>query len=134
MTNVPALTNLSELIASLSVRRRGGRFAVTTHRADPGGPADARIAEDEGVTLIVPVAQAAAHGWAYDGEFAWLTLGVPSALDAVGLTAAVADVLARRGIPCNVLAGFHHDHLLVPQDRADEALAALAELSARGLG
>ena len=34
----------------------------------------------------------------------------------------------------HVLAGFHHDHLLVPSDRADEAMAALRELSASAEG
>jgi hypothetical protein len=35
----------------------------------------------------------------------------------VGLTAALAD----RGISCNVIAGVYHDHLFVPDDRAEEA-------------
>ena len=52
-----------------------------------------------------------------------------TALDAVGLTAAVATALAEHGIPANVIAGFYHDHLLVPEDRADDAVAVL-----RGLG
>ena len=59
---------------------------------------------------------------------AWLTLDVESALDSVGLTAAVATALAAQRIPCNVLAGFHHDHLLVPESRADEAMAILRSL------
>jgi hypothetical protein len=54
---------------------------------------------------------------------------VHSALDGVGLTAAVASVLAERGIACNVVAGFHHDHLFVPWERREEALEALASLS-----
>ena len=62
----------------------------------------------------------------YDFRAAWLSLGVHSALDAVGLTAAVATALARHGIACNVLAGFHHDHLLVAAERRDDALAVLA--------
>ena len=52
-----------------------------------------------------------------------------SALDAVGLTAAVSRALADAGLSCNVLAGLHHDHLLVPAGRAEEALAVLRELS-----
>lgn len=134
MTNVPGLTNLSELIASLSVRRRPGRFVVTTHAVDPGVVAAARVVEDEGVTLIVEADAAAALGWEHEGVFAWLTLGVHSALGAVGLTAVVAEALASRGIACNVLAGFFHDHLLVPEERADEAVATLAALSAATSG
>jgi hypothetical protein len=60
---------------------------------------------------------------------AWITLRVRSALTAVGLTAAVAAALTRDGIPCNIIAGFHHDHLFVPVDQADRALAALAALA-----
>jgi hypothetical protein len=46
------------------------------------------------------------------------------------LTAAVAGALAERGIACNVVAGFHHDHLFVPWGRRDEALVLLQRLSA----
>jgi hypothetical protein len=54
---------------------------------------------------------------------------VHSALDAVGLTAAVSTALADAGLSCNVIAGYHHDHLLVPADRVAEALAVLSDLS-----
>ena len=85
-------------------------------------PADAfaLIREDEGVTAIVP---------AQDGDFARITLQVHSALDGVGLTAAVAGALAAAGIACNVVAGFHHDHLFVPWERRAEALELLQRLS-----
>jgi len=49
----------------------------------------------------------------------------------VGLTAAVAGALAEAGIACNVVAGFHHDHLFVPWERREDALAILSDLSAR---
>jgi len=54
---------------------------------------------------------------------------VHSALDAVGLTAAVAGQLAAAGISCNVIAARYHDHLLVPHVRAHEALGLLQQLS-----
>ena len=53
-----------------------------------------------------------------------------SALDAVGLTAAFATALAAAGISCNVLAGYHHDHVLVDTDRASEAVSVLERLAA----
>ena len=52
-----------------------------------------------------------------------------SALEAVGLTAEVARVLTDAGIPCNIVAALHHDHLFVPADRAAAALRALRDLS-----
>ena len=63
---------------------------------------------------------------------AWLTLTVHSSLAAVGLTAAFAAALASGAIPANVLAGLRHDHLLVPVDRADDAIAALRALATTG--
>ncbi|RNJ63869.1 MAG: ACT domain-containing protein [Porphyrobacter sp. IPPAS B-1204] len=83
----------------------------------------ALIREDEGVTAIVPQPE---------GAFARITLMVHSALDGVGLTAAVATALAEVGIACNVVAGFHHDHLFVPWERRDEALEVLQRLSQSG--
>lgn len=125
--------DLARLLGSLTASARDGEYAfVTRMDADPAlaAAALATVLEGEGITYVVPCAFADAHGLPYDFRAAWLTLGVHSALDAVGLTAAVATALARHGIPCNVLAGFHHDHLLVPAERRDEALAVLAALAA----
>ncbi|GAA0652670.1 ACT domain-containing protein [Kutzneria viridogrisea] len=88
------------------------------------------VTEPEGLTVVVRREQADAAGLRYDYLAAWLTLRVHSALDAVGLTHAVSGRLAEHGISCNVVAGYHHDHLFVPADRAAEALAALDALSA----
>jgi uncharacterized protein len=54
---------------------------------------------------------------------------VHSDLAAVGLTAAFAGALASEGISCNVIAGFHHDHLFVPWERRADAMAALGRLA-----
>ncbi len=65
------------------------------------------------------------------GKFvaAWITLQVHSALEAVGLTAAVSHVLTGAGISANVIAGYTHDHVFVPVERADDAMSVLATLS-----
>jgi hypothetical protein len=57
-----------------------------------------------------------------------IELTVRSALDGVGLTAAVASALAEAGIPCNVVAAFHHDHVFAPAAMAERALAVLHAL------
>jgi len=92
---------------------------------------EATIREVEGLTAVVRRERADALGVSYDYLAAWITLRVHSALDAVGLTAAVSAALAGAGISCNVIAGYHHDHLLVPVDQAADALEALSGL-ARG--
>ena len=61
-------------------------------------------------------------------------MGVHSALNAVGLTATVAQTLASRSISCNVVAGYHHDHLFVQADRQAEAVALLKELAESAQG
>lgn len=127
--------DLTRLLATLQVSARDGEYVfVSLPEADPGlatvaALADASLREDEGITFVLPRERADALGLPYDFRAAWLSLDVHSALDAVGLTAAVATALARHGIPCNVLAGFHHDHLLVAAERRDDALAALAALA-----
>jgi len=88
----------------------------------------AQIVEAEGTSSVISIEDAARIGIAPGFLAAWLTLGVHSTLDAVGLTAVVATTLAKAGIACNVVAGYHHDHLLVPIDRADEAVALLHAL------
>lgn len=122
-------TDLAKMLATLDVDRRPGRFAFVSGD-HPGlrSVAVAMIEENEGTTLVVPVASAREAGLAVEFEAAWLTLTVFSALEAVGLTAAFSAALGEVDIPCNVLAGYHHDHLLVPVDRVDDAVEALLAL------
>jgi uncharacterized protein len=58
-----------------------------------------------------------------------ITLMVHSSLEAVGFLALVTARLAAAGIACNAVAGYHHDHLLVPAARAAEAMNALHALA-----
>jgi len=93
-------------------------FESVAEAPPPLHDAFALIREEEGVTLIRP-----GTGWAR------IMLGVQSSLSAVGLTARVAEALAARGISANIVAAFHHDHVFVPWNRRDEALAILKSLS-----
>lgn len=86
--------------------------------------------EDEGTTIVVTTSDAAHFKLTYEGAWRRITANVHSALDAVGLLAALSRALAERGIPANVVSAYHHDHLFVPANRADEAMRAIAELSA----
>lgn len=122
--------DLDRMLNGLSVTVRPGRFTVVQADAPVtlGDGVEAVLAEAEATTVVATVEAAERHGWSGDFEAAWLTLDVHSALEAVGLTAAVATALTAEGIPCNVLAGYLHDHLLVPADRAEDAVACLTRL------
>jgi hypothetical protein len=94
----------------------------------------ASVREPEGSSAVVRQKSADDLGLDYDFVAGWIVLRVRSALDAVGLTAAVSACLAEHGISCNVVAGLRHDHLLVPADRIDEAMESLRSLSAGSSG
>lgn len=93
------------------------------------GAAIGTFREDEGVTAIVPASLAQELGFDDVPEFSRITLSVHSALEGVGLTAAVARSLADAGIACNMVAAYHHDHAFVPVTDGARALAILEELS-----
>ncbi|MEO0743334.1 MAG: ACT domain-containing protein [Bacteroidota bacterium] len=127
-------TDLAGLLGTMEPVMQDGAFVfvtVPTHTFALAVETDpvAAVMEAEGLTLVLPQAQADALRFGYGTVFRQLTLTVHSSLDAVGLTAAVATRLAAHGIPANVIAGYYHDHLFVPHDRAEEALAALRALS-----
>src|SRR5262249_41401564 len=87
--------------------------------------------EAEGMTVIAPVGALAAAGLAPAQGWARITLTVHSSLQAVGLTAAVAQALAAEGISANMVAAYHHDHVFVPWDRRHDAVAALQSCADR---
>jgi hypothetical protein len=62
------------------------------------------------------------------GPFALISLTVHSNLYAIGLLAKVTDVLAKEGISVNAISAYYHDHLFVPFERKEDAMAALAKL------
>ena len=121
--------DLAAMLRTLAIERAPGTFVYcTSDRGDLLGEAAATVQEAEGRTLVLARHRAEALGLPLGLELAWLTVQVHSSLEAVGLTAALSRALADAGIPCNVLAGAHHDHLLVPAELADRAMAALAGL------
>ncbi|MGW1910296.1 ACT domain-containing protein [Streptomyces sp. NPDC002076] len=124
-------TDLQTLLSDMRPELNPGRYVFTM--AEGGVPSGVTpvvtVAEQEGLTLVVSQADADAAGMAYDYVAGWITLRVHSALASVGLTAAVSRALADAELSCNVVAGFHHDHLFVPYDRAEEALDVLRQLA-----
>jgi hypothetical protein len=101
-----------------------------TGLAERAGPhALAIFAEDEGTSLILPDEVARDLGFPVEMPMSRITLSVHSALDGVGLTAAVATALACAHIPCNVVAAYHHDHVFVPEELAEDAVAVLRDVA-----
>ncbi|WP_457972173.1 N-acetyltransferase [Arthrobacter sp. D1-17] len=123
--------NIQTLLATMHPVLRGGEYVyVLWPHGKPLLPGiEAAVREAEGLTVVLPRAEADAHGLKYDFVAAWITLEIHSELEAVGLTAAVSRALTDARISCNVLAGFHHDHLLVPVAETARALEVLRELS-----
>ncbi|UKA51084.1 N-acetyltransferase [Arthrobacter sp. FW305-123] len=126
--------DLKTLLESLHPVARDGEYvyALWPHGRPLEGGIEAAVREAEGLTVVLRRDEADALGLSYDFVATWITLQVHSALEAVGLTAAVSAALTHAGISCNVLAGFHHDHLLVPSAEAGRALEVL-RLLARGV-
>lgn len=124
------LLDLGELLRGLEPKVRPGSYVMVSTNSETDLKAFASVEEDEGTSLVLERHKADAFRMEYTTVFAWITLTVHSSLESVGLTAAVANTLASEGISCNVLAGFNHDHLLVPSERVEDAMAALARLSA----
>lgn len=103
-------TNNSDLLASLSPH------AISTFK------------EDEGTSMLIPVELAEKLKLNVDHPMCCITLNVYSSLTGVGLTAAVSSALEERGIPCNMVAAFHHDHVFVPAEMCDQAMEVLKSL------
>jgi uncharacterized protein len=65
------------------------------------------------------------------GLYRCITLNVYSDLESVGLTAAVTKRLTDMDVSANVIAGYFHDHILIPSSDAEKALLALTDMSLR---
>ena len=89
----------------------------------------ATFIEGEGLTLILKKSSADNAHISYEGIFKQITLTVHSSLEAVGLTAAVANKLSDKGISANVVAAYYHDHIFVQAEKAEDALLALLEFA-----
>jgi len=85
--------------------------------------------EKEAITVILPRAVADRLNLSYSFVSAWITLTVHSSLESVGLTAAFSKALAEKGISCNVVAAFYHDHIFVPVKDASKTMQVLEAVS-----
>ncbi|AWB48816.1 hypothetical protein HYN69_10120 [Gemmobacter aquarius] len=112
-----------DMVAGMSPQLTEGRFAFVDGPEELLAQAIGFFREAEGLSLIVPA------GLAPNAMvMRCITLQVHSALDGVGMTAAVAGALARAGISCNMVAALRHDHVFIPETQAEAALAVLLAL------
>ena len=88
--------------------------------------------EREGTTLIVTEDRAKAAGLVGTFRSRMITLDIHSSLEAVGFLAAITTRLAAAGMGVNPVSAFYHDHLFVPAERAEEAMAILRQLAESG--
>ena len=131
---VQPTTHIDTLLQTLSPQLHDGVFVFCTIPADAEDQCWdlkplATFREPEGLSAIVNRTVADDHGYRYSSLHRCITLQVHSSLDAVGLTAAVSKALADAGLSANVVAAHHHDHILVPADRAETAMKCLETLS-----
>ena len=89
------------------------------------------VREAEGVTVVVPFEAARSKGFEGSAPMKMISLTVNSDLAAVGLTAAFATALTEAGVSANVVAGYYHDHIFVPDHQAENAMSAIAALQSR---
>lgn len=123
--------SLNSLLKNLSPRLNEGEFVFCCVDDDSKigiAEIEGLFRELEGTTVVLKKLAADRNGLDYETVLSWITLDVNSSLEAVGLTAQVSSVLANENIACNVVAGFHHDHLFVPVDDAERAMEVLNKL------
>jgi hypothetical protein len=128
--------DLAVLLSNMKPRLESGAFLFLPFPNGTPVPTlsvlpTAVMQEREGTTLVIRTTEADADKIKYDpsSTFARITLDVHSALDAVGLTAAVSTALAKEGISCNVIAAYWHDHLYVSYKRREDAVRILERVS-----
>lgn len=85
--------------------------------------------ETEGYTVVLEKEIADRLHFTYSYIASWITLTVHSSLEAVGLTAAFSNALAEKGISCNVVSGYFHDHIFVDKEDAGKAIETLNSLA-----
>ena len=109
--------DLERLLGALDPKLRRERYSFSAAQ-DVTLPDDAfaLIREEEGLAVVRSDPA---------GEWARISLSVHSSLEAVGLTAELSRRLAEAGISANIIAALHHDHLFIPWDRREDALALL---------
>ena len=127
-------TDLHKMLKSLKPILHPGIFVFTSvsikdRNLIPNEEIQCEFKEKEGISLVLEKKFAEKYNFVkYDFTFSWIQLEVHSSLEAVGLTAAFSNALAKAGLSCNVIAGFYHDHIFVQDDKTNEAMEVLNKM------
>jgi len=127
--------DLQALLKGMTPEMQDGVFVFCTIADATDLPAAIKprlvFRERQATTIVVRQEEADILGLPHQFPSRLITLSIHSSLEAVGFLAAVTARLAEAGISVNAVSAFYHDHLFVPEHRADEALALLHGMSAR---
>ncbi|KAA3451416.1 ribonuclease H family protein [Mesorhizobium sp. SARCC-RB16n] len=125
--------DLRTLLASMTPELLDGTYVFATlapRVPQPEGLEPVMVfREREGTTLIVTEDAAREAGLTGSFRCRMITLNIHSSLEAVGFLAAITARLAAAGMAVNPVSAFYHDHLFVPAERAEEAMALLHQLA-----
>ncbi|WP_052283403.1 ACT domain-containing protein [Kluyvera genomosp. 1] len=123
--------NLQTLLQHASPKLNPGHYVfctLSTPTSELLALAIVTVREAEGTTLVLPQAVADQYSVSYEYVASWITLEIHSSLSAVGLTAAFSRALSDKGISCNVVAGYYHDHIFIAQADTATAMTVLSTL------
>jgi hypothetical protein len=130
---MPGERNLETLLQNMKPEMHEGVFVFCSLSQDEEIPARLRpvliFREREGTAFIIRREEAEAAGLPYQFASRLITLTVHSSLEAIGFLAAITGRLAEAGISVNAVSAFYHDHVFVPEHRAEEALDHLQNMS-----
>ncbi|RGP61087.1 cog3602 family [Fusarium longipes] len=134
MAQDPGELSLSKLLSTLTATLHPTIYVFATFKEiselPPLSETQMIFKESEGVTAIVSQECAKSRNIEYFFPCKMISLNVTSSLEAVGFMAVIATRLAAKGIGCNPVSGFYHDHVFVPLGREDESVEILAEIAA----
>ncbi len=130
---MPTEHDLKKLLSSMQPELHPDVFVFCTLPINQKIPENikplSQFQETEGTAIIVRRYEAEKAGVAFQFPSRMIMLKVYSALDAVGFLAAITTCLAKAGISVNPISAYHHDHLFVPEHRAEEVMKLLFELT-----
>ena len=130
---MPGEDNLATLLRNMNPEMQDGIFVFCSIPDDDEILATLKplliFREREATSVIVLREDAERAALSHQFPARQITLTVHSSLEATGFLAAITGRLAQAGISVNAVSAFYHDHLFVPEHRAEDALRLLRDMS-----